>query len=77
MSDEMVSTSLAVHTFSTPWATFNLNRKLDIPQISVDSLTKMYSLPDLHPALVNLFSEGFEGPSLHCIGGCQRVHTNT
>ena len=77
MSDGMASTSLAARIFSTPWAAFNLNRKPDIPQISVDSLAEMYGLPDLHPALVDLFSEGFEGPSLHRIGGHRRVHTNT
>ena len=69
MSDGMASTSLVAHIFSTPWAAFNLNWKPDIPQISVDLLAEMYGLPDLHPALVDLFSEGFEGPSLHHIGG--------
>ena len=45
--------SLAPRTFSTPWAAFNLNQKSDIPQISVDLLTKMYGLLDLRPALLN------------------------
>ena len=62
---------LALHTFSTPWAAFNLNQKPDIPQISIDSLAKMYSLPNLCPALLDLFSENFENPSIH------RTHPNT
>src|ERR1700743_3388775 len=74
----MASTlSLALRTFSTPWAAFNLNQKLDIPQISVNLLAKMYGLPDLHPALLDLFSDGFENSSLHRIGGLWRTHMNT
>ena len=77
MLDGMASVPLlALRTFSTPWAAFNLNRKPDIPQISIDSLAKMYGLPDLRPALLDLFSENFENPSIHRIGGHRRTHPN-
>ena len=69
--------SLAPCFFATPWATFSLNKKPDIPAISIDSLAERYSLADLRPALLDLFSEWFEDPSVHCIGGRQRTHANT
>ena len=69
--------SLAPCSFTTPWATFGLNKKPNIPAISINSLVERYSLPDLCPALLDLFSERFEDPSVHCIGGHRRTHANT
>ena len=68
--------SLAPRSFSTSWATFNLNQKPDIPDISIDSLAEMYGLLDLCPALLNLFSERFGNPSVHHIGGRRRTHAD-
>ena len=67
---------LAPRSFSTPWAAFNLNWRPDIPMISIDSLAERYGLPDFRPALLDLFSEHFENPSIHCIGGRQRTHAD-
>ena len=66
-----------LRTFSTSQAAFNLNRKPDIPRISIDTLTDALKLPDLHPALLNFFSNYSVEPSIHHIGGRRRSHVNT
>lgn len=65
-----------LRTFSTPQAAFNVNRKPDIPRISLDALANLYKLPDLHPALLDFFSGNFGG-SVHSIGGRRASHVNT
>ena len=58
-------------------ATFNLNRKPDIPQITINSLAEKYSIPDLHPALLDFFSQCLQTGSVHHIGGCRRTQATT
>ena len=65
-----------LRTSSTPWAAFNVNRKPDISRISIDSLAEIYKLPDLHPALLDFFSQYLENPSFHRIGGRRGTHPN-
>ena len=66
-----------LRTFSTPWAAFNVNRKPDIPRISIDALAEIYKLPDLHLALLDFFSQYRESPLFHRIGGRRGSHPNT
>ena len=72
ISEDSTNVVQPFHTFSTPWAAFNLSRLLDIPQISVDSLTEKYKLPDLRPALINFLSKYSQNISVHCILGWQQ-----
>lgn len=76
MSEERTNIKRPFHTFSNSQAAFNLNRKSDIPKISIDSLVEMYNLPDLHPALLDFFSDHLQIPSIHHIGGRRRTRTN-
>jgi hypothetical protein len=64
-----------LRAFSTLRAAFNLNRKPDIPKISIDALAQLYNLPDLHPALLD-FYEHPQNPSIHRIGGRRRTWAN-
>lgn len=76
-SEGTVSIPQPLRTFSTSHAAFNLNRKPDISQISINTLTEALKLPDLHPALLDFFSNHSIDPSVHRIGGCRRAHANT
>ena len=77
MSEAATTIPLPLRTFSTSRAAFNLNRKPDIPQISINSVAEMFNLPDLCPALLNFFAERLQDSSNHHIGGCRRAQTNT
>ena len=79
MSEGMTDVPRPLRTFSTSQAAFNLNRKPDIARISIDLLAEMYNLPDLHPALLDFFSEHLQNPSksIHRIGGRRRNEANT
>ncbi|KAF9791321.1 hypothetical protein BJ322DRAFT_1000188, partial [Thelephora terrestris] len=57
-------------------AVFNVNRKPDIPRISIDALAEKYKLPDLRPALLDFFSQWSNDPLFHSIGGRRGTHTN-
>ena len=76
-SEGMTSVPQPLRTFSTLRAAFNLNRRPDITQISIDSLAEKYNLPDFRPALLDLFSQPLQNPSVHHIGGRRRTHTNS
>ena len=77
ISEEMVTVPHPLQTFSTLLAAFNLNQKPDIPQIAIDSLAEQYNIPDLRPALLDIFSQRLQNTLVYCIGGCQRTQVNT
>ena len=76
-SEATTSIPLPLRTFSTSRAAFNLNRKPDIPQISINSVAEMFNLPDLCPALLDFFAEHLQNHSNHHIGGRRRTQANT
>ncbi|KAF9780072.1 hypothetical protein BJ322DRAFT_1141618 [Thelephora terrestris] len=76
MLEGFTSIPRPLRTFSTPWAAFNVNRKPDIPRISINALAEIYRLPDLRPALLD-FSQRLGNPSSHHIGGRRGTHTDT
>ena len=73
-SEDITGIPQPLRTFSTPWAAFNVNRKPDIPKISIDALAEMYKLPDLRPALLDFVSQYPGNPSSHHIGGRRGTH---
>ena len=76
-SKGMASVPWPLCTFSTTSAAFKLNQKPDIPQITIDSLAEKYSIPDLHLALLNFFSQCLQTGSVHHISGHQRTQATT
>ena len=69
ISEDSANIVRPFRTFSTPWAAFNLGRRPDIPQISVDSLADKYNLPDLCPSLIDFLSKYSRNISAHRILG--------
>lgn len=65
-----------LRTFSTSWAAFHLNRRPDIPKISIDSLAEEYNLPDLRPALLDFLHDHLQNPSVHQVGGRRRAQAD-
>ena len=77
LSEDSASIVWPLWTFSTSWATFQLNWWPDITQVSVDSLTKKYKLPHFQPALLNFLTNHLQNPLVHQIGGQQRTQVDT
>ena len=75
-SEQPASALWPLRTFSTSLVAFNLNRKPDIPRVSIDTLAEMYNLPDLRPALLDFFFERVQNPTFHRIGGRRRNRAN-
>ena len=76
MSEGATNIPQPLRAFSTSWAAFSLNRKPDIPKISIDTLAQLYNLPDLCPALFDFFSEHPQNSPIRRIGGRRRTWTN-
>jgi hypothetical protein len=76
-SDRLMDVPQPLRTVSTRYAAFHLNRKPDIPRISIDSLANEYNLPDLRPALLDHFSSRLQHPSIHHLGGRRRTQVST
>ena len=77
LSEDSASLPWPLRTFSTSLAAFTLNRRPDIPQISVDSLAEKYKLPDLRPAILDFLVKHLQNHSVHHVGGRRRTWSDT